>query len=84
MRSRLEPVGEPEGAQVGLLDQVLGVGRPAGQGQAGSGTWTPPATLAEGPHGSKPPSPPASRRPNRERLGLPIPSAGYARAYEKV
>src|SRR5207237_7654757 len=29
--SRLEPMGEAEGPEVGLLDQVLGLGRVAGQ-----------------------------------------------------
>src|SRR5262249_35036187 len=33
MRSRLEPVGEAEGAEVGLLDQVLGIRRPPGEVQ---------------------------------------------------
>ena len=31
VRSRLEPMREPEGAEVGLLDQVVGVRRPLGQ-----------------------------------------------------
>jgi hypothetical protein len=33
MRSRLEAMGEAEGAEIGLLDQVVGVGRTLGQAQ---------------------------------------------------
>ena len=33
VRSRLESMGEPEGPEVGLLNEVVGVGRALGQSQ---------------------------------------------------